>query len=343
MTTKIAREAPQLADMLYKQRTADRILATANYLTHVDGADWFAVAYANNAAAAIATSGLVPRNGWELTVGRTFFGSWYFAVLHRTSSEKDNFLAALDALLDRLRVRNFGLDDSPTGPVWIVEESSNAKTGAVATTYVSQATCHSGCKMKGNGCYAEHGPCGLKTQVVNSSPITDPVEIARIEAALIDQLPATTDLRVHVVGDCPVPESARIVGAAMMRYEVRSSNGSKAWTYTHAWRDIPVADWQGANVLASCETLVHVREAQERGYATAIVRSCHPMDKVYADGGLKFLPCPAETWDIQCINCRLCMRTDALRQQGLTIAFTPHGVGKKAVHRTLHGLKNAKG
>lgn len=231
--------------------------------------------------------------------------------------------------------RNFGNDFEPHGPVKIVGRSSNQKTGAIATTYASQSTCPATCPFRSAGCYAEHGPAGLHTATVNASSIEDPVQIARIEVAGIDGLPADVDLRVHVVGDCPIPEAAELVGSAMIRYEKRSANGRRAWTYTHAWRTVQHEAWQGAHVLASCETLEDVREAQARGYATAIVVPEHPGHAAYEVGSATIIPCPAETRGQECVDCRLCMRTDKLRALGLTIGFTPHGSGQQTVRKTL--------
>lgn len=279
------------------------------------------------------------REGWEILPCRTFRGTWHLVVMYDVNATGGGDLAAIapTAALSRMADLGFGSDDNPHPPVLVVPQSHNAKTGAIACTYVSQATCSSDCLYKnGGGCYAEHGPMAMTTRRVNSSPITDPVVIARMEADAIDHLPADVDLRVHVVGDCLVPAAAQIVGAAMVRYETRSPNGSRAWTYTHSWRSIPNEAWQGANVLASCETADDVREAQERGYTTCIVvRDDHPGHRRYEYDGIDVVPCPAETRDVPCTQCRLCMRPDKLRAAGVTISFSPHGVGQGRVRETL--------
>lgn len=213
-------------------------------------------------------------------------------------------------------------------PVIAVPKSKNKKVGLAAATYVGQATCPSACPLYRNGCYAESGPMGIHTSRLNASPTTDPLVIARREAEEIDALPGTLPLRVHVVGDCPTPESARIVGAAMARYQERS--GQPAWTYTHAWREIDHADWNGATVLASCETVEQVHDARARGYATALV--------VESFGGLPrgqgMVKCPNQINGTTCVDCGLCLNPQ-LGTYGITIVFETHGARKGAANSVL--------
>lgn len=164
-------------------------------------------------------------------------------------------------------------------------------------------------------------------------------KLAKAEAAAIAKLTGKRKLRVHVVGDCASNETAAIVGRSMVLYERK--RGKVAWTYTHAWREILRAAWQGARVLASCEKPSEVREAWARGYAAALVVPPHPTNKVYEYHGLKIVPCPAQfrynaegklvtNWRdgdrrVTCEHCTLCQRPDELLARGLTIGFQPDG------------------
>lgn len=214
-------------------------------------------------------------------------------------------------------------------PVLVVPESGNTKIGELAATYVSQVTCPNTCPFRNNGCYAELGNCGNVTRRLNRSLETDLVEIATLEAREIDALPGDRDLRVHVVGDCPTEESAVIVGAAMVRYEHRT--GRRAFTYTHAWRTVPSSAWQGANVLASCESIADVQDARALGYATSMVVPEHASPKAYSHENVRVVPCPNQTLGRTCEQCRLCMRTEILKEAGLTIAFDAHGARSSIV------------
>jgi hypothetical protein len=216
--------------------------------------------------------------------------------------------------------------------VLVTAVSANRKTGACATTAVSQESCPLDCPFRGNGCYAEYGPQGIITRRLNAS--LDPVvALALEEARRIDALPADRPLRVHVVGDCATAESATLVGAAMVRYATRGQ--TFAWTYTHAWRAVPLAAWQGASVLASCESVADIEAAEARGYATALVVSEHPGRKVYTRGTRQILPCPNEFGGPQCLDCGLCAKPTMLRARKLTIGFAAHGSGARKVKETV--------
>lgn len=218
-------------------------------------------------------------------------------------------------------------------PVTAVEVSGNSKTGPLSATYAAQITCPDSCPHKGSSCYAESGLTGFTTRRVNRNAQgleSDQVFLAKLEAELIDQLKALRPLRVHVVGDCSTDETARIVGAAMRRYSARGNQVS--YTYTHAWRDVSRVSWNGASVLASCETIDDIRAARARGYASTIVVEKHPENgKAYFKEGELFIPCPAQVRDdITCNKCKLCFDAQKLFDRKATIAFAPEGnTGKK--------------
>src|SRR5262245_14843732 len=152
-----------------------------------------------------------------------------------------------------------------------VAKSANQKVGPVRVTHRSQASCPTDCPFRASGCYAEQGLQGMVTRRLNRSTETDPVVIARENAAAIDRLPTgAVPLRIDIVGDDTTAEGARITGAAAARYRVRG--GGPVWKYTHSWRAIPRNAWGPAlSILASCETTDHVKDAHARGYAAALV------------------------------------------------------------------------
>lgn len=224
--------------------------------------------------------------------------------------------------------------------------SSNAKLGGCNATYAPPQTCPRSCPFlpprfggSGGGCYASRGNIGaflwprLEREAREHS--ATPRALARLEADEIDHLRAIVPLRVHVTGDCGDIETAGIVGAAMSRYDARSrARGAYAWTYSHAWAEIPREAWQGARVLASCHTPEQIRAADAAGYAVAAVITS-PSRKAYSGEpygltGWRFIPCPAEHHEpgsrvVTCYDCHLCREPERLRAGRLAVAFQGKG------------------
>ena len=227
---------------------------------------------------------------------------------------------------------------NPNRVAFAVEVSLNDKIGPVSTTYATQESCDRSCPHYDNGCYAEAGMVAIHGRKLNKAyNAQTPEAIAIEEANAIKGLTGNLDLRVHTVGDCKTPESARIVSEAMRRH--RKKAGRKAWTYTHAWRKVPVENWQGESVLASVETVADAKEAMQSGYPVAIVVEEFDSTKPYIKDGIKILPCPAQvTKGKQCVSCRACMNGDSLLRTGTVIGFVPHGSQKKKVIATLQKL-----
>lgn len=213
----------------------------------------------------------------------------------------------------------------------VVAKSGNAKTGKVAATYAPQSTCPTVCPLRGSGCYAESG--NIRYTLARLDHTADSLAVAMAEAEGIDNLKGDIPLRVHVVGDCSDNASANIVGSAMRRYEQK---GSFAWTYTHAWRDVPHSEWDGANVLASLENPADIPLARSQGYSPAIVVQAHESDKAYYVDGQKVIPCPEQTKGITCADCGLCARFGKSADSP-AIAFAIHGARKGAASLAIQG------
>lgn len=207
------------------------------------------------------------------------------------------------------------------GKVKVVARSSNAKLGWMACTYAPLQTCAKDCPLQ-RWCYGmEHWTGKLVSQLTTAAQGCSPEELAAVEAAAIDQLPARYPLRVHVVGDCPTATSATIIGQAMSRFEART--GQPAWTYTHAWY-LPAAAWGQATVRASCESWDLVEQAQANGYhLVALVANTVPPGTT---------PCPHYVNNVKCVDCRLCRQEDIP-----VIVFPPHGSRRKKLERALNG------
>ena len=222
-----------------------------------------------------------------------------------------------------------------------VELSANRKTGPVSVTHVSQVSCPPACALKGTlakpgPCYAEYWPQGIQTRQLNKVE-GDSADAAEAEASAIDRLSGRRPLRLHVVGDCATPSAAWQVSGAATRYSAR--HGQPVWTYTHGWRDVPRSAWRNVNVLASCETLLQVTDAHARGYATCLVVVAHPADgRAELRDGWCLIPCPAQTRDVQCTDCKLCWRDRELRDRRAVITFAAHGPGAPKLRKLLEGV-----
>ena len=228
-----------------------------------------------------------------------------------------------------------------------VAKSGNEKTGHVAATYTgTERTCVD-CPEKGTGaCYYESG---FRTRKLNErlndaarEQKASVVRIATAEARAIDGLLTSgrvqgRPLRIHVGGDTPTAEGARIVSAAARRFVERVKG--PAYTYTHAWRRVPRSAWKGVSVLASCETLADAKRALKRSYAPAIIVERHESARAEVVDGIRLIPCPAQTRDdVTCDQCRLCMDGDALKARNAAITFAAHGQGAKKTREILAAL-----
>ena len=80
-------------------------------------------------------------------------------------------------------------------------------------------------------------------------------------------------------------------------------------------------------------------EARGRGYAPSIVVRQFPDRRAFYVRGIvgRVVPCPAETGDRTCVQCRLCLSDEGLLERATTIAFAAHGGADGAVkaRRTL--------
>ena len=215
----------------------------------------------------------------------------------------------------------------------------------LSTTHVSQHSCPGAkdsdnhpCLFFNAGCYAEwQGMQPFTTKRLNSNETTNRSTLAKIEArAIRTELDGKADLRVHVVGDCATTTAASRVGSAMVYHTSRY--GKRAWTYTHAYRTVKAAAWQGAQVLASIHNTRDFHKARAQGYRTFALATneAHPTHKVYTDKqtGLRVLPCPAQFkhangTKVACVDCSICQDPNVTRNAGADcVGFQPDGIKK---------------
>lgn len=235
------------------------------------------------------------------------------------------------------------------GAIYVVDSGNTKIMGSkkVDATYTSiESSCPKSCPLKGDGCYAQLSFVGIQTRRLDDEAEGfSPIQVARSEAAAIDASykggPVAKDraLRIHVAGDCRTIASAKLVNSAVGRWKKRG--GGSVWSYTHAWKNVPRSDWHHVSILASVTNVGEVAEARSKGYAPSIVVPEHPSDKAYTLEGsdVKWIPCPAQTRDVGCTDCKLCFNADRLFQSNMGIAFAAHGIKKNNIKRRLTVLK----
>ena len=228
-----------------------------------------------------------------------------------------------------------------------VSDSKNSKISGskkIDATYCSiDATCPSDCSLKNNGCYALNSFVGIQVVRLNSeSENLSPLQVARAEAKSIDNcydggnIPEKRDLRLHVSGDSRTVTGSRIINAAIGRWKKRG--GNDCWSYTHAWKHVPIYEWNNVSILASIDSIEQVNDAKKQGYAPAIVVPEFKTKKAFKIDGsdVKWIPCPAQTQDVAGVNCRLCFNADRLFESNFGIAFEAHGVKKNEIKKHLN-------
>jgi hypothetical protein len=219
--------------------------------------------------------------------------------------------------------------------MYAVMHSKNVKVGDVAATYAPiKATCPTTCPLRDNGCYAQLGNVGFKvrrTEEYSDELNGDTVAILEADEVcdMAPYAPKNHAIRLHVSGDAITDFRASQMARAAQVWSLLT--GGKVWSYTHGWREVSRTSWGLVSVLASCESLADVILARAKGYAAAVVVARHPADgRAYrTPEGVKVIPCPSQTRDVKCTDCKLCWNDDLLLAQNACIAFAAHGATKK--------------
>lgn len=224
-----------------------------------------------------------------------------------------------------------------------------------SATYASIAkTCVDECPFKKSGCYVRSGATKLLSSRLDfAAHDRTGDEVIAYEAMLIDRafpkgVPQDgarggRDLRLHVGGDIKTKRHAARLGGAATNWLARG--GGRVWTFTHAWHRVPRDAWGGSvSVLASVERPEDIEAAREAGYAAAIVVPAFPSTKAFFLPGAtaRIVPCPAETSDRTCVECRLCLDADRLHATNTAIAFAAHGPNAAKARDALVQLRRGK-
>jgi len=231
-----------------------------------------------------------------------------------------------------------------------VEASGNKKLSGnhrVSATYLSLSSCPSTCELKKTGeCYSMSGRVGMITRRLDRGISSkDYLRIAQEESRKIrcsfeggpipqDGARGGRDLRAHVSGDCRNNTVAKIFGNAAKNWVSRG--GNMPWTYSHAWRSIKRSSWgKHVSVLASLDNPKDAKKALRNHYAPARYVPEFKDDRAWEEHGVRWIPCPAQTKETVCVECRLCMNDKKLKKMKAGIAFAAHGGREHKMRRRL--------
>ena len=212
--------------------------------------------------------------------------------------------------------------------------SGNSKTGPIPVTTTSKSTCPTACPLKGNGCYAEHGPLGLHWRAVDNDR---GYSLDRL-CQEIKNLPKGQLWRWAQAGDLP-GDGSKIDGAALRKL-TKANHGRSGFGYTHydlADRAnsaaVEAANAAGFTLNASANDLAHADELAALGVAPVV--TVLPIDSpkiTYTPAGRAVIVCPAYTTDgLSCATCGIC----AVPHRKAIIGFPAHGTAKKKAQKVF--------
>ena len=233
----------------------------------------------------------------------------------------------------------------------LTPKSSNAKTGPVAVTTSSRATCPASCPFLKNGCYADAGYyTRLHWDAVTRGERGKPW---RDHFADLEGLSTNTKLRLNVSGD--LPHTGGRISRVYARALAVAVKRLKAWTYTHHKltpsnlqilrflnRNSPVLNSyteHGLTVNCSTETESAADAAVAAGLpAVLTVDSAETRAQWKTAAGNIVHVCPAQRRETDCDHCMLCHH----RGRRVVVAFLAHGTGKRKAQAALAAAAGAQ-
>jgi hypothetical protein len=225
--------------------------------------------------------------------------------------------------------------------------SQNSKTGNIAVTSTSSASCPSACpfiktvisdavKKQLNGCYADYSYTGIQWRALDKHGI----DFAQLLSS-IRHLDKGAKLRLNVMGDLPHKDQTILVDLFNQLVDIIVKRQLNTILYSH--HDLSIesnliafqtAFDRGLHVNASCENIEQARSAIDNGINAVIVLPVDSIQKTIKTGDVRIVRCPNEYNDrITCSNCMLCAKDRT--QNRVIIGFTAHGTGKTKVSNAV--------
>ena len=228
--------------------------------------------------------------------------------------------------------------------------SGNRKTGPIAVTTNSKATCPDACPFKARGCYAASGMLSLHWLAV-SRGITARGGQAGTDfkghVAGLRALPVGQLTRLDQAGDLPGVNNQ--IDGRKLRAIVKAGVGKRFFSYTHKPVIVKVKGQKRVNARIVKRNRAHVKAANAGG--TVINLSGNNLEHadqlkalnigpvvtvlplgapnvLFTPAGHKVVKCPAQTREnVTCSTCKLC----SVGTRSVIVGFEAHGMGKKNV------------
>ena len=226
--------------------------------------------------------------------------------------------------------------------VSLTKVSQNSKTGPIAVSSTSAASCPDSCPLKKNGCYA-----GMSYAGIHWRKLDDPqYGLSWVEyCASVKALPKRQILRHNVAGD--LPHNSGFICAESLSMLVSALKGKQGFTYTHhdPYKGdnaglIRTANSDGFAVNLSSNNLEHADELKRLDAGPVVVLMPEDAEKTTITPAGNFIAlCPATYMqDMDCSRCMIC--ANATRK--VIIGFPAHGAAKKKVQKVI-SIYSSKG
>lgn len=219
--------------------------------------------------------------------------------------------------------------------------SLNRKTGPIPVSVTEENSCPDTCSLKGNGCYAEYGPLGMKWRSIEKNGMVGSRKQANVMpweqfCREISVLPRNQLWRHNAAGDLPGHRDRIDIEKLDELVKANSRARARGFTYTHkpvGFEGTPLinatailaANANGFVVNLSADNLRDADRLAALGIAPVVtVLPENAPNKMRTPEGRSVIVCPAETGKITCDRCQLCAKT-----RKAIIGFRAHGPGKK--------------
>lgn len=224
--------------------------------------------------------------------------------------------------------------------------SQNSKTGSIAVTSTSSASCPTACpfiktklvddvKVTLNGCYADYSYTGISWRKLDKTGLDYKALLSSIR-----HMDKGAKLRINVFGD--LAHENQVIDNDKLNQLADTVAFRKLNTILYSHHDLTIESnliafqsvfKKGLHVNASCESVEQAKTALDNGINAVLVMPLNS-PKVQKIDDVKVVQCPNEyNKKIQCINCMLCAKDRT--QNRVIIGFTAHGTGKTKVSKTV--------
>lgn len=206
--------------------------------------------------------------------------------------------------------------------------SGNSKTGKMPVSTSSKETCSDDCPLKESGCYAKYSFLGMHWNKVTSG------EHGTSWSTFVDNVAKLADgtiWRHNQAGDLAGKNNT--IDTEKLMQLVEANKGKMGFTYTHKKMTeknkklIRYANTNGFTINLSANNDDHADSLVSLNIAPVVLLVSHDAESYTTNGGNKVIICPEQTKGINCVECKLCARSN----RKTVIGFRAHGTAKKQV------------